>query len=90
MEAEGIVQKNLLYFFHIGRQLVHKFSPVLRFGPDDPEGKFLLRHSLDIGMHPSRDTTVDIRIGAFQNQTDMHGHAPFFSIRTVSASALSR
>ena len=90
VEAEGIIQKNLLHLFHVGRQLIHKLSPVLCFGTDDPEGELLLRHGLNIRVHPCGYAAVNIGIRPFQHQTDAHGHAPFFSIRTVSALALSR
>ena len=90
VETEGIVQKNLLHLFHVGRQLIHKLSPVLRFGTDDPEGELLLRHSLNISVHPCGYAAVDIGVRPLQHQTDAHGHAPFFSMRTVSALALSR
>ena len=90
VEAEGIIQKNFLHLFHVGRQLIHKFSSVLRFGPNDPEGKLLLRHGLNIRVHPCGYAAVNIGIRPFQHQTDAHGHAPFFSMRTVPALALSR
>ena len=90
LETESIIQKNLLHLFHVGRQLIHKLSPVLRFGTDDPEGELLLRHSLNISVHPCGYAAVNIGIRPLQHQTDAHGHAPFFSMRTVSALALSR
>ena len=90
VEPEGIVQKDLLHLFHVGRQLIHKLSPILRFGSNDPERKLLLGHGLNIGVHPCGHAAVDIGIRPLQNQTDAHGQAPFFSIWTVSALALSR
>ena len=90
VEAEGIIQKNFLHLFHVGRQFIHKLSPILCFGTDDPEGELLLRHGLNIRVHPCGYAAVNIGIRPFQHQTDAHGHAPFFSMRTVSALALSR
>ena len=90
VEAEGIIQKNFLHLFHVGRQLIHKLSPVLCFGTDDPEGEFLPGHGLNKSVHPCGYAAVNIGIRPLQHQTDTHGHAPFFSMQTVSALALSR
>ena len=90
VQAEGVVQKDLLHLLDVGRQLVHKFAPVLCLGADHPEGKFLPGHGLNVGVHPGGHTAVHIGIGALQHQTDAHGQAPFFSMWMVSALALSR
>lgn len=76
VEAEGVVQKDFLHLFHVGRQLIHELAPVFSLGPDDPEGELLPGHGLDIGVHPGGHAAVDIGVGALQHQTNAHGLTP--------------
>ena len=76
MEAEGVVQKDFLHLFHVGRQLIHELAPVFSLGPDDPEGELLPGHGLDIGVHPGGHAAMDIGVGALQHQTNAHGLTP--------------
>ena len=39
---------------------------------DDPQAEFLLRHFLDILVHPGGHAAMDIWVGPLQNQTNLH------------------
>ena len=69
-QAQGVVQEHLVDFRHIARQLIFEFSLVLRLGADNPEHELVLRHSLDIFMHPAGHPAADIRVTAFQYHTN--------------------
>ena len=72
LEAQGIIQKNLVDRTDIGQHFIHKFAPVTRLGTNDPQHKFMLGKALDVIVHPGGDTAVDIRVGAFQHKTNFH------------------
>nr|CDL66638.1 unnamed protein product [uncultured bacterium] len=61
-QLQGCVQKYLMDFRDIVRKGIDKFSPVCLLGTDDPQHKLVLRHLLNILVHPCGHAAVNIGI----------------------------
>ena len=72
VQAQGVVQKDLVYFFDVGGQVVDKLAPVGGLGTNDPKHKLVFRHGLDVAVHPGGHAAVDIGVGTFQYKADAH------------------
>ena len=66
----------------VGGKLVDELVAVGRVRAYDPKDELMLRHRLDVAVHPGGHAAVNIGIAAFQDQADSHEEAPVLAIRT--------